>query len=246
MQKSAVGQLAMTLGILLIAGAMWAQTGSFKDVVYVGGAVSAWRESDIGAQINHAYDALPPNGGTIMIVPPNGEGCYDYWTPIMLTVPGKYVRLEGTGSGNSACLNYRPRTGAAITLDYVANKNIPQNTNHGLRNILLVNNSCYTTDGCGSSAIGINTGPTNGGSTYAVFENVSVSGFSVGYRNLNPLSVGQVWNNPGFSNNGVAQQFANIAQVTHGGTFAGNITAFNVIASGGAELVITNTFFFAQ
>jgi hypothetical protein len=39
-----------------------------------------------------------------------------------------------------------------------------------------------------------------------VFENVSVAGFSIGYRNLNNLSVGQVWQNPGFSNNSLAQE----------------------------------------
>jgi hypothetical protein len=245
MKSHTLGQLLLTLSLILIPRVTGAQSGSFNGILYVGGPVNVWGgSSDLGAQINAAYTALPSTGGTIEIVPQSS--CYSYSTPIVFTAANKYVRLEAAGAGNTACLNYQPTTAtSAVTLDYAPGTNIPQNTNHGLRNILLVNNNCFTTDGCGSSAIGINTGTTNGGSTYAVFENVSVSGFSIGYRNLNNLSVGQVWQNPAFSNNSLAQQFANIAQSIHGGIFAGNVTALN-IASGGTELAITDTFFFAN
>jgi hypothetical protein len=252
MGRRTLAQLVLTLTLILIPRVTQAQSGNINGVLYVGGPVNFWiGSSDIGAQINAAYAALPATGGTIVIIPPASGGCYDYSTPIVFAPrpsapPGKYVRLEAGGSGKSACLNYKPTSGSAITLDYAPGTNIPQNTNHGLRNILLVNNNCFSTDGCGSSAIGINTGGTYGGSTYAVFENVVVSGFSIGYRNLNTLSVGQVWQNPSFSNNGIAQQFSNIAQSIRGGTFAGNITVLNAIAANGPELVVTDTFFFAN
>jgi hypothetical protein len=164
--------LMLTLNLILVPRITQAQSGNINGVLFVGGPVNFWGggSSDIGAQINAADAALPGTGGAIVIIPPASGGCYDYSTPIVFAPtppapPGKYVRLEGGGSGNSACLNYKPTTGSAITLDYVPGTDALQNTNHGLRNILLVNNSCYRTDGCGSSAVGINTETTNGGST---------------------------------------------------------------------------------
>lgn len=76
--------------------------------------------SDIGAQINAAYAALPATGGLIYITPqsPNvtlGSQPYTFTTPIVFGTPGKLVGLKGLAPGG-----YNPSTGAYIgtVLDY--------------------------------------------------------------------------------------------------------------------------------
>ena len=67
--------------------------------------------SDIGAQVNAAYLALPPTGGMIFVP----SGSYSFSTPIVFGTLGKPVVLYGTGVGTT--LDYTPSNGTAITFD---------------------------------------------------------------------------------------------------------------------------------
>lgn len=96
-----------------------------------------WGSSEIGAQINAAYLALPSTGGTIRILPStagaNGSQPYTWTTPIIFGVAGKYVRLLGAAPANQsnlagvnnsqggATLNWTGTTGGtSLTLTGVA------------------------------------------------------------------------------------------------------------------------------
>ncbi len=68
--------------------------------------------SDIGAQINTAYAALPSTGGTIMIP----SGTYSYSTPIVFGTDGKFCSLRGV-SPAATFLKYTPTSGNAITMN---------------------------------------------------------------------------------------------------------------------------------
>jgi hypothetical protein len=85
--------------------------------LYVGGGVTTWAGSDIGAQINAAYASLQADGGTIVVLPPSGGGSvYNYSTAIALSTSAKFVTLQG-GGGSSAQvqLNFTPTTAPATT-----------------------------------------------------------------------------------------------------------------------------------
>jgi len=210
---------------------------------------------DIGAKINAAYAALPAGGGTI-IIPPTADGsCYNYTTPIVATTAGKYLLLEGvaasgaTGLSSAAgCLNFTPTSGNAITLDYTTNPQSSLSAVHGLRDLVLINNNCFTTGGCGSSAVGIMTGTTNQGTYEATMQNVSVIGFGTGYSDLNNFSVDILWVNPQFFFNTVAVTFDHPTGIYfHAGTIASNGTAFRASgASSTAELDVFATQFFGN
>ncbi len=230
------------------------QTAVFRDASWtVGGGwnpprfaqildASQFPGADIGDQVNHAYAALTANGGHI-VIPGKADGsCYSFSTPIILNTSGKYVLLEYVGSGGlitsgsggvwSGCLNYTG-TGAAITLDYATSATDSLSPIHGLKNIVLVNNFCGQT-GCTSSATGILIcGSSIGGCTSAnrgiqsaTMENVSVSGFSVGYQTQNFYSDPVLWLNPHFFANGTAWVVGDVStQTVYGGYFTGNATA---------------------
>ncbi len=205
---------------------------------------------DIGDQVNHAYAALPANGGHIIISGQADGSCYSFSTPIVLNAAGKYVLLEYAGSGGvitngaigvwSGCLNYTG-TGAAITLDYATSVTDSLSPIHGLKNIVLVNNFCAKT-GCTSSATGIlicgsgisGCTSSNRGIQSATMENVSVSGFSVGYQTQNFYSDPVLWINPHFFGNGTAWVVGNVStQTVYGGFFTGNAKALATPTSPG-------------
>ena len=178
--------------ILLLLGSAFGQSsvGLFQDINGVKYA-DQFSGGDIGAKINAAYAALPANGGTIFVSPKADNSCYSYTTPIIFQTSGKYAILAGLPAGNQtnpgggACLNYTPTTAtAAITLDYTPAAGGGYMPANGLRDLTLINNSCNTNGGCGSSATGVLTGTTNGGAHMADFRNVKIGGFGTGV-NLN-------------------------------------------------------------
>jgi hypothetical protein len=72
----------------------WDQGG----ILHVGGGVTNWTGSDVGAEINSAMGALPATGGVVVLDP----GVYSYSTTVNVTKP---VLIEGAG-GVSTQLNY--------------------------------------------------------------------------------------------------------------------------------------------
>jgi len=68
--------------------------------------------SDIGAQINAAYAALPAAGGCIFVE----SGTYSFSTPIVFGTNGKIASLRGSNAG-STFLKYTPTSGNAITVN---------------------------------------------------------------------------------------------------------------------------------
>jgi hypothetical protein len=145
--------------------------------------------SDIGAELNLAYAALPASGGVIWLFPKADGTNYTYSTPIVFATSAKPVRLECYGAtapvptANGACtLNYTPTTATnAIKLDYTLNASGSGiEPNHGIINVTFINNGCFTNGGCGSSASGIKIGNTNGGAGQARFR-VRIIGFGTGF-----------------------------------------------------------------
>ena len=179
----------------------WTSTGQINAAninnVLTVGAPYSWGGVDIGDDINKAYAALPANGGEIDIFPNASAACYNYSTPIVLAVAGKYVWLKGRGATSSTvpgspaglCLNYVPTTGRAITLDYVPQIGGGATISHGLSDLTLQNNGCTVTvgpsAGCGSSATGLYIGGTNSGIQIGVVRNVVIQGFATGVTLVN-------------------------------------------------------------
>lgn len=213
-----------------LSGGIAANQATFNTTEYVGAGITAWSGSDIGAQINSAYAALPATGGTIVVLPQTGGGCYAYTTPITFTTASKPVLLEGSAATNQTpsggpCLNYTPTTAtSAITLDYLSSGGGGYAPSHGIRDLTLVNNGCATNGGCGSSATGIAIGNTNGGAGAAEFFNLKVQGFGTGYLKSNGTSWGQrfdncsfVWNTTGLSlTNAESDSFTNCRVAVNG------------------------------
>lgn len=161
-----------------------------NNIAYVGGPVSFWSGADVGAQVNSAYAALPTLGGRIYVLPQVSGACYNYSTPISFSAVGKYVILAGasTAADNGSvdgqvCLNFTPTTATnAILIDWTPSGGGGYEAGAGIRDLTLINNNCHTIAGCGSSAIGVHVGVTNGGAHKALFENVKVQGFQSGYH----------------------------------------------------------------
>lgn len=160
----------------------------FENTQYVDSTLSRGGV-DIGDEINKAYAALPSAGGAIWIFGKNDGTCYNFTTPIVLTVSGKFPLIQGAAPttssplGGGACLNYTPTTAtSAVTLDYNQASGGNQQPSHGWRDVTLWNNGCVTTAGCGSSANGVSIGVTNGGIGNATFENFKIAGFSIGFN----------------------------------------------------------------
>jgi hypothetical protein len=190
---------------------------SLNGISYVGGAcASAWGGGDIGAQINTAYAALPATGGSITVIPQAAGACYNYSTPIIFGTLGKLATLRGLTASNSAptatgsCINYTPTSGTAITLDWSAVAPLAWQSNVAIADLTITNNPigtpCGTAGGCGSGAIAIQTGPTNGGAAYARFSNVNVMGFGNGWRNSAGNGWGRIWDGGSFGFNTVGVQ----------------------------------------
>lgn len=227
-----------------VLGVSQIKSANLDNIIFVNGP------SDVGAQINAAYAALPPNGGTIIIVPKSDNSCYNFTTPIVANSPGKYLLLQGWMAGGTAtgCLNYTPTTGSAITLDFVPIGG-SRGAVYGIKDLFLTNNSCTSIGGCGGSTTGISVTSTNGGIDGAIMQNVTIQGFTVGYgENARVPSSEVQWTNPRIYNNGVGMNlFGTAEEQILGGTFYGN---GNHIQSGDAnsqpELHITGTYFIAH
>jgi hypothetical protein len=212
--------------------------------------VGANNTSDIGAQINAAYASLPSNGGIIIVIPKSDNSCFNFTTPIVANVSGKYLLLEGqlAGGTGSGCLNFTPTTGAAMTLDYVPIGG-SRGAVYGIKDLFLSNNLCTSIGGCGGSTTGISVTSTNGGIDGAIMQNVTIQGFSVGYgENARVPSSEVQWSNPRFYNNGAGMNlFGTAEEQILGGTFYGN---GNHIQAGDTnstpELHITGTYFIAH
>lgn len=123
--------------------------------------------SDIGAQINAAYAALPATGGTIMV----SVGNYDFSIPIVFGVFGKPVLLVGS-PGGAVTLNFTLDSGAAITCDWGAG----HLEGPGIRDIALT--------GSAGTSIGLSLGDTNS-LDEAYFLGLSISGFATNARSIN-------------------------------------------------------------
>jgi hypothetical protein len=223
------------------------QCKSFENVQCVDSTLSRGGR-DIGAEINLAYAALPAAGGTIWIAPKSGGSCYTYTTPILLNVLSKYPLISSMSVSEAACLNYTPTTAtSALTMDYSTVASI-KGAAHGLSNIMLINNGCRTTAGCGSSAIGLNSGSVNSGTYQATFANVTIYGFNIAYQNLNNFSTDVLWTNPNIQSNSTAILVKSpTGVIISGGTIAGNGTALKGNDSTStAEVTFLGTQFFAN
>lgn len=223
-------------------------TCSQNTILYVGGPITCWSGSDIGAQINSAYTALPASGGMIFVLQPSTAGtCYNFSTPILFTTSNKAVRLVGLGPSNQtpqgACLNYTPTTATiAITADYMTSSGSAYAIQQGFEGITLTNNGCTTNGGCGSSATGIQAGTSSGGGNFGMLlgeiKNCKISGFGTGFNVLSTGSWGEqfldssiVWNTVGIQGSGQEEiKFI-------GGTIAVNGTGI----TGPFEIAVTNT-----
>jgi hypothetical protein len=170
----------------------WSQTdptvASGGNLHYVGAGITTWGNGDIGAQINAAYAALPARGGTIVVIGPGNGACYNFITPIVAAVPGKYLLLQGGALASHVarpsvpvCLNFmQTNSSVAITLDYVPSGEAASIVTHGIQNLTLINNQCERIGGCDSNATGISFGGGNGGASGATFAGLKVIGFGTG------------------------------------------------------------------
>lgn len=207
---------------------------------------------DLGDEINKAYAACPaaPSICTILIeVNPTG-GFYSYSTPIVAQTKGKYLKLVNLGacvpassagfSGN--CLNYTPTSGNALTLDYYDTTATDPPSGHGLYGVIVVNNNCSSTNGCGGAAHGIVIGSTNGGASNAEFENSGAAGFGgTGYVATNNSGPNANWINPYFKSNRVAMQHGSLAERFTGGEISGNGCIELAATNQTPELYFANT-----
>jgi len=243
----------LLLLFLFLAGTAYGQ-GFNTSLVYVGGSVPQWGSNpDIGAQINTAYASCPNTGCTIVLVPQMTGSCYDYSTPIAFTTVGKYALLQGggptsegpgsvvsgvivPGPAGGACLNYTPTTAtSAITFDYVWVDGGGYVPAHGIRDIILQNNSCQQIGGCGSSATGIQLGGSNSGAQNGEIANAKVNGFGTGISFMvsGTQSWGVVLRSDSIVNNTIGISFAGSLEniSLFGGRVAGNDVGFSLIGN---------------
>ena len=136
----------------------------FEDVQYVDSTLSRGG-SDVGAEVNLAYAALPSTGGKIYIA----GGQYNQSSSIVLSSVGKVCILEGGGLATQ--LNYTG-SGAAITCDWGAG----HWAGGGVRDLSL--------NGNGGSSVGIAVG-TAYSVDQVVMSGLSIVGFGTGISNNN-------------------------------------------------------------
>lgn len=127
---------------------------------------------DVGAQINAAVSAMPPNGGKILLQSQANGQCYVFSVPIVVT---KAIVIQGQGP--STCLNFTG-SGTAVTFAGGASSFSPAGSyvdGFGLRDLMLI--------GSGPSAG--QTGLLLGGTADTVgfyASEVTVSNFGVGLQ----------------------------------------------------------------
>ena len=158
-------------GNTLFTGAT--STCRLNGVSVVGGSCAAtWGGGDIGAQINAAYAAGPPNGVAIRVMP----GIYDYTTPITINSSSKPLDMEcpnGVANNNASA----PST---TQLHYTSTSGLPAFTFAGVGSSL---------SGCSLSGAGptyptvglLVGGPTSGAAFISgTIKHVDIGGFGTG------------------------------------------------------------------
>jgi hypothetical protein len=219
--KQSIGVTKTFTGPLIFDGLDAAACFStLMTTLYVGAScASAWGGDDIGSQINTAYAALPPTGGTIVILPQASGACYLYNTTINFTTVGKNAILQGAAppqqsngqvTGGS-CIQYTHVTATnAINIDWSPAAGGGYVTGGGIRDLAIINSAteggstqCTTGGGCGSSANGVVIGATNGGAHKGYFSNVVVKGFNNGWlvEDAGGVGWGIDWENAAFAYN---------------------------------------------
>lgn len=212
--------------------------GSLNSTLYVGGAFGT---TDIGAQINAAYTALPSSGGDIIVTPQAGGGCYLYLTPIVMATPGKYARVRAAAPASSAsgvttggaCIQYQHTTAtAAVTYDPTPAAGGSYVGGEAWQDVTIKNSAteggttpCSTNGGCGSLATGIKIGGTNGGAQMANWANLAIEGFGVGIDSSGSLGIGWAMNfyNLSLAYNNIGHQ----SDGTEGDNFFGGSISVN-------------------
>jgi hypothetical protein len=120
--------------------------------------------SDIGAQIDAAYIALPASGGQIIVTQ-----SASFATPISFTTPNKPVLLTGL-PGDVVTLTYSG-TGTAILFDY----SMDHRMGHGLRDLTIAG------PGSSSATVGIEFGGVNGAEGIE-FRDFKIEGFGANLK----------------------------------------------------------------
>lgn len=205
-----------------------------------------WAGADVGGWINSAYAALPSTGGQIWVFPKADGTCYTDATQVNFTTSGKPVMLKGVGGtkadplGGGTCINYTVTAAGTMILwdTAVASRSFWPGAD-GAEDITFINNNCVTSGGCGSTSNGIQTGLTNWGLLNAVFNRVSMAGFSSGYVFSNQNSANINLNDNIFTGNGIAVDFGHVNGIhVKSGLWNGNGSAFKAETAVGGELEI--------
>ena len=206
-----------------------------------------WPGADIGAWINAAYAALPPNGGAIDVFCDSGSAAANFSTPVIFNTSNKYVKLRGrctaNSSGGGLTLNYTPTAASvAMTFDYTPAGGGGYTPGNGMSDIVLTNNGCVTNGGCGSSATGVQFGNTNGGAHAADFTNVRISGFGTGINFNDSVGWGVTLNNFWLAWNTVGGNYQQAQENIHwiGGACAVNGICWTTGAITPSDLYVDN------
>ena len=234
---------------------------SSESVFYVGGGTDRWGGSDIGAEINAAYAALPPSGGTIVILPKTDGKCYNFSTEIVANVPGRYLNLKGAAPGAVAgamdptglCLNWTVTDSStpAVILDYAPQIGGGYANSHGISDITLTNTArkkdradktgatvCQKLGGCDSEAIGIQLGGVNSGAQSGEIANVRIMGFGTGItfkNNKDAISWGMIFRNDSIAYNNVGISVPTLENLSFlGGRVA--VNGIGISLTGGADV----------
>ena len=177
---------------------------SLNNIIFVDGVT--YSLADVGAGLNAAITAAQ-DGQEIILPAQAGGGCYQTSTPVVHNTLNKHLAISGAGL---ACINYVPTTATSfLTVDCTPTSGGGYKPCLNLSNLIIINNNCVTNDGCGSSATGINIGPTNGGDHNGVFERVYMFGFGtdINVVDANSASWGLIFRdvNMGWSTTGYSQ-----------------------------------------
>lgn len=216
-----------------------------QSVFNVGGDITQWAGVDLHAKMMTIYNGqMNSTGGEIDVYPTASGACWNSTTTATFNTPGKlpYIIFKG-----GACDNYTPVSSGnnAYFLDYATTNTF--SSNHGFQNLVLINNGCTTSQGCGSAATGIAVGLTNAGHFNASMISNTILGFGVGYQNTNQFSVQIQWYAPEIWSGNTAMVLGPLTGFElNGGTIAGNQTAIKLASNGQIEMSIFGTQFFSN
>ena len=197
--------------------------------------VQGWIGTDFGAWLNNEYSTMPTPGGRSLLFCGPAATAVNFSTPVLFNTSGKYFKGQGmcteNQTGNGLGLNYTPTTATnAMTFDYTPAGGGGYAPSNGLSDVYLSNGApCITNGGCGSNAIGIEFGNTNGGAHASDFTNVHVSGFGKAVDFNGTVGWGVHLNNFWCSWNTTCLNFTQYQENIHwfGGACAVNTTCVN-------------------